>query len=512
MLQSLHIRNYALIRELDIDFGEGFSVITGETGAGKSIILGALGLAMGAKADARTISEGCEKCYIEADFGEYLIRRELNANGRSRSLVNDEIVSQADLRELSARLIDIHSQHANLLVGDSDFQRSVVDTIADNASLRETYTTAYTAYREAEKELADLQALSARSHQDEDYMRFQLQQLTEANLREDEQEELEEEEYRLSNAVTLGQELDQAIGLIGDEGGALAQLQQARIEDAELGERLQSMVIELKDILRETERLRDRTEPDPERLQQVQERLDMLNTLQRKHSVKTVAELIAIREDIAGRLSKVESLEEDIERVKCKVESVKRDLEKAASVLTESRMAVREQIADSLVTTLSQLGIRHPQIDIRITSLPDYDESGHDEVTICFAANLGQTPRPVAEVASGGEISRVMLAIKGLMPHDTQATKTLLFDEIDTGVSGEIATQMGRMMREMAESRQIIAITHLPQIALQGEHQYEVYKADKDDHTETHIRLLDAQAREQYIKNYNDTLIRATQA
>ena len=494
MLQHLHIQNYALISHLDIDFANGFSVLTGETGAGKSIILGALALVMGARADLKTITEGEERCIIEADFGEYLIRRELNRNGRSRSLVNDEVVTQAELKDLANKLIDIHSQHENLLLGDDNFQLSVVDAIAHNGNERLHYATCYTHYREAEKALHDLQALAAKTRKDQDYVAFQFEQLDKAQLSDpNELETLEEEEYRLSHVEQLKCALRTALlAMDNDEGGALELLRTARNELGDipsLSERLQSVEIELKDIAAETSRLEENTELDPQRLQEVQERLDLINTLLRKHNLQTLAELIALRDELGQQMQQIASFDDEIARLQSDLDTALEALRGAADALTLSRSKVRETISQRLANDLSQLGIAHAKVDISITPLEDYTETGHDNVQFMFAANLNQSLRRVSEVASGGEIARFMLCVKALIA-STNGLPTIIFDEIDTGVSGEVATQMAKIMRQMADNRQIIAITHLPQIAAQANAQYKVYKADTATRTETHITRL----------------------
>ena len=499
MLQHLHIQNYALISHLDIDFREGFSALTGETGAGKSIILGALALVMGARADLKTITEGEERCVIEADFGEYLIRRELNRNGRSRSLVNDEVVTQAELKELANKLIDIHSQHENLLLSDDSFQLSVVDAIAQNAAIRADYSTRYEAYRAAEQALHDLEALAAKTRKDEDYIAFQFQQLDEAKLNDTEElETLEAEEYRLSHVEQLKAQLLTALQVLDDdERGAAGLIRTARtaLQDEEtLQNRLQSVEIELKDIIAETNRLAEDTEDDPARLQEVQERLDLINTLLRKHGVQTVAELMQLRDELGAQMNKIASFDEDIAHSKQVLHQCLTELASAAKTLTQSREAVRKSISERLTADLYKLGIAHAKTDIAITPADDYSESGHDVVTFLFAANLNQSLRPVSEVASGGEIARFMLCVKALIA-STNGLPTIIFDEIDTGVSGEVATQMGHIMRQMANSRQIIAITHLPQIAAQAQTQYRVYKNDTATRTETHIACLNEDER-----------------
>ena len=502
MLTHLHIRNYALISHLDIDFHEGFSVMTGETGAGKSIILGALNLVMGARADIKSITEGEDKCIIEATFGEDLIiRRELSANGRSRSFVNDEVVTQAELKTLARELIDIHSQHESLMIGDDLFQIQVVDAIAGNITERTAYNEAYITYQEAKRALSEAQTLARKMQADADYQQWQYNQLSEAQLEAGEMEELEEEEYRLSHAEEIQTSLAQAIEKLDSDNGALSLIHSTRLTDADsvLADRLDSVEIELKDILSDIQHLYDRTERDPMRLAQVQERISMLQTLMKKHHVLTVEELIALRDELGEQLERIDNIDEELACLQAEVDTAHRQLSIAAEALTASRMAPSQFIASRLIEDMVRLGVPHANVAVDIQPTEDFTEAGKDNVQFMFAANLNQSLRRVAEVASGGEISRLMLCIKALIA-STNGLPTIIFDEIDTGVSGAIASQMGEIMRQMADSRQIIAITHLPQVAVRGEHHYLVYKEDTDVRTETHIRALSAAEHELEIE------------
>lgn len=497
MLQHLHIQNYALISRLDMDFEGGFSVLTGETGAGKSIILGALNLVMGGRADTKAITDGEDKCIIEAEFDECIVRRELYSNGKSRSFVDDSVVTLAELKTLAARLIDIHSQHANLLLENDDFQLSIVDAMAGNTAERETYTACYEAYLETQKALRDLQALARRTQADADYIAFRYKTLDDARLTEGEMAELEEEQFRLSHAEEIRGALDTAVNTLnGEEGSVLDLLRMCNLSTAapELQERLDSAEIELRDIANEANRLAERTEFDPERLTQVEERLSLLNDLLRKYNATDEAELIQIRDDLQRQNDQIGSFDIDIARLQKELDAKTKDLTKAAIALHKTREAVRKPISKQLVDDLTRLGIAHAQIDIAITNTDDFTPLGKDDVQFMFAANLNQSLRRVSEVASGGEISRIMLCIKALIA-SKNGLPTIIFDEIDTGVSGEIASQMGNIMQQMAQSRQIIAITHLPQIAAKGDTQYLVYKADTDTRTETHIRRLTEEER-----------------
>ena len=502
MLTHLHIRNYALISHLDIDFHEGFSVMTGETGAGKSIILGALNLVMGARADIKSITEGEERCVIEATFGEDLIiRRELSANGRSRSFVNDEIVTQTELKALARQLIDIHSQHESLMIGDDLFQIQVVDAIAGNTAEREAYSHAYISYQEAIAALREAQALAKKAQADADYLQWQYTQLLEAQLVAGEIEELEEEEYRLSHAEEIQTALAQALQQLDSDHGALSLIHSTRLSDADsaLAERIDSVEIELKDIVSDIQRLYDRTERDPMRLEQVQERISMLQTLMKKHHVQTVDQLITLRDELATQVQRIENIDEDLARLQAEVDTAHSALSIAADALTASRLAPCNLIASRLVEDMVRLGVPHAKVAVDIQPTNDFSETGKDNVQFLFAANLNQSLRRVAEVASGGEISRLMLCIKALIA-SSNGLPTIIFDEIDTGVSGAIASQMGEIMRQMAQSRQIITITHLPQVAARCEQHYLVYKEDTDVRTETHIRQLSAQEHDMEIE------------
>ena len=492
MLKHLHIQNYALISHLDIDFDGGFSVLTGETGAGKSIILGALALVLGARADSKAITDGEDKCIIEAEFDECIIRRELYANGKSRSFVDDSVVTLQELKVLANKLIDIHSQHANLLIENADFQLEVVDAIAANDALLEAYTAGYERYTAAVEALHTLQNLAKKSQQDADYIQYRYRLLDEAGLQSGELEELEAEQYRLSHAEELRVALQTAVeALNGEQSTAIDALRACRLDDAapDLQERIESARIELQDIAEEAERKLNHIEMDPQRLAWVEERMDSLNGLLHKFSAETIDELIALRDELAQQVNRLDSFDFDIAQAQKTVDAEKAALTKAAAALTKSRKAVIPSICTKLVDGLTRLGVAHAKVEIPISPTPDFTPKGCDEVQILFAANLNQSLRAVSEVASGGEISRLMLCLKALIAN-TKGLPTIIFDEIDTGVSGTIATQMAAIMREMAEHRQIIAITHLPQIAALGEGHYKVYKADTDKRTETHIRRL----------------------
>ncbi len=509
MLSHLHIQSYALISELDIDFKSGFSVITGETGAGKSIILGALNFVLGGRADTKSIYEGRDKCIIEAEFmdcelpdfsSDLLIRRELHANGRSRSFVNDELITQAELKQLATKLIDIHSQHQNLLMADSGFQLDVVDAIAfdkKNADLLTDYKSRYEAYTTTLDALREIRRNAKENKQNADYLHFQLERLQNANLTDGEMEMLEQEQYTLSHAEQIKEALLTASELIdGEQTGAVALVHQTRLDSVapRLAERLQAVEIELRDINAEALQIADSTEADPAKLEETENRISLLTDLMRKHDKKSVSELIQLRDDLQKQCEEIDNYDEQIAELEKRLESEQNSLDKAANLLTDIRKAVKQDICATLSRNLQNLGMPHAKFDIAVTPADDYTERGKDIVQFLFAANLGQTLRPVGDIASGGEISRIMLCIKSLIASQ-RGLPTIIFDEIDTGISGEVASQTGMIMRSMAEKRQIIAITHLPQIAAAADTQYKVYKADTDLHTETHISKLQDEER-----------------
>ena len=522
MLRHLHIENYALITHLDIDFSAGFSTITGETGAGKSIIIGALGLLMGARADSKAITEGEQKCVIEAEFGveeygleslfeEYdldysdvcTIRRELSQNGKSRSFVNDTPVTLAPLKELSAKLIDIHSQHENLLLTDHGFGLKVVDSVAQNVTEREAYSAAFKAYRETQKQLEALKEEAAESAKNADYVAYQWKELSEAQLKSGEKEELEAEEQKLVHAEEIQSGLAGALQLLdGEQASVLMQLRECVSQlrnasryldkESDLAERTESAAIELRDIADTVNHLAEETEANPNRLSFVQERLDTLNSLLQKHHQEDVDALIQLRDELEQQIGRNDSFELEIKQLEKVLAEQTKQLEHAAKALSETRKSVVGHIKERLESQLVSLGIAHAQVAIELHETSEYGMSGKDEAIILFAANKNQTLRRVQDVASGGEIARLMLCIKALMLHQQP---TIIFDEVDTGVSGEVASKMGEIMLQMASGRQIIAITHLPQIAAKGEQQYSVYKEDSAVRTETKIRQLDENER-----------------
>ena len=525
MLKSLFIQNFVLIDSLDICFNPGFSVITGETGAGKSIILGALSLVLGQRADGKSIKQGADKCVIEAIFDvskyqlepfflgndlEYdpescILRRELYASGKSRAFVNDSPVPLAILKELGTKLIDIHSQHQNLLLGDNRFQLRVVDVMAENEILLILYKKEYTRYQGLRKALSALKERAAQSKQEEDYIRFQLDQLEEANLQPNEQEELEQEQETLSHAEEIKSSLYRVSSCLdGEEQGVVSLLKESLSSmDAleryfprakEIAERLRSAYIDLNDLASEMEGMIEDVEFNPDRLAWVNERLDILYALQQKHRVSSVDDLIALRDQFRAQLTDIESFDEQIAALEKQVQDAYKELLQQAAVLSEQRKVAAVAFAQQLVQMVAPLGMPHTRFQVEVVPRKEPESDGMDEIRFLFSANKSMALQPVAQTASGGEISRLMLCIKAMIAGFT-ALPTIIFDEVDTGVSGDIADKMGHIMQDLGSKMQVFAITHLPQIAAQGEAHYFVYKEDVKDRTLTRIRPLDKEER-----------------
>ena len=525
MLKSLFIQNFVLIDNLDIHFDQGFSVITGETGAGKSIILGALSLVLGQRADGKSIKQGADKCVIEAVFDvskyqlesffldndlEYdsescILRRELYASGKSRAFVNDSPVSLAILKELGTKLIDIHSQHQNLLLGDNRFQLRVVDVMAENEILLILYKKEYTRYQGLRKELSNLKERAAQSKQEEDYIRFQLDQLEEANLQPDEQDELEQEQETLSHAEEIKSSLYRVSSCLdGEEQGVVSLLKESLSSmdtleryfprAKEIAERLRSAYIDLNDLASEMEGLIEDVEFNPDRLTWVNERLDTLYALQQKHRVSSVEELIVLRDQFRAQLADIDSFDEQIAALEKQVQNSYKELLQQASVLSEQRKIASVAFAQQLVEMVAPLGMPHTRFQVDVVPRKEPESDGMDEIRFMFSANKSMAIQPVAQTASGGEISRLMLCIKAMIAGFT-ALPTIIFDEVDTGVSGDIADKMGHIMQDLGSKMQVFAITHLPQIAAQGKAHYFVYKEDIQDRTVTRIRPLDKEER-----------------
>jgi len=525
MLKQLYIKNFTLIDELNISLYPGFSVITGETGAGKSIILGAIGLLLGNRADSKAIKAGRDRCVIEAHFDlsrygmqkffddndidydadDTIIRRELTAAGKSRAFINDTPVPLTRMRELGEQLVDIHSQHQNLLLQKEDFQLNVVDIIAQDADQLKVYQKEYYAYRKAKELLEELKAEIAKNRENEEFMRFQHKELDDANLQEGELEQLEQEAETLSHSEDIKTALFEADNaLSGDDDSILDKLKNAthHLENicdvypsmADVAGRMQSSYIELKDIAQEISSSVDHVEFDPNRLDAINTRLDKLYTLQQKFHVETVTELIATRDRIAEQLSHIDNGDEDIEEKEKEVAALLAKAEKQAALLTSIRQKSAKAIEKEMKGRLIPLGIPNVRFEIAFADKP-LSGNGADKVSFLFSANKSTQLQPVSQVASGGEIARVMLSLKAMISGAVKLP-TIIFDEIDTGVSGKIAEKMADIMEEMGlQNRQVLSITHLPQIAAKGSHHYKVLKEETENGTISHMKELNNQER-----------------
>lgn len=520
MLRSLYIQNYALIEKLDISFGAGFSVITGETGAGKSIILGAIGLLLGQRAEVKAIRQGASKCVIEARFDisaygmepffedneleyeeECILRREVYASGKSRAFINDTPASLVQMKELGEQLIDVHSQHQNLLLNKEGFQLNVLDILSHNDEQLSAYQSLYREWKQAQQELADLIARAEQNKADEDYIRFQLEQLEEANLSAGEQEELEQETDMLSHAEEIKAGLFRVGQLLtSDEGGLLAGLkeslntmlglQKVYSPATELAERLESTYIELKDVFQEVSSQEEDVEFNPDRLEEVNDRLNLIYTLQQKHRATTVEELLTLAEEYAAKLAAITSYDERIGELTTLCDTLYNKVRKQAAVLTKARTGAAREVEKQMASRLVPLGMPNVRFQVEMGIRKEPGVHGEDTVNFLFSANKNGSLQNISSVASGGEIARVMLSIKAMIAGAVKLP-TIVFDEIDTGVSGEIADRMADIMQEMGEQdRQVISITHLPQIAARGCAHYKVYKQDNETETNSHIRRL----------------------
>ncbi|WP_418322226.1 DNA repair protein RecN [Segatella hominis] len=529
MLKQLYIKNFTLIDELNIQMHPGFSVITGETGAGKSIILGAIGLLLGNRADSKSIKAGRDRCVIEAhfdlskydmqqfftdndideDLSDTIIRRELTAAGKSRAFINDTPVSLTKMRELGEQLVDIHSQHQNLLLQKEDFQLNVVDIIAQDEKQRKNYEAAYNQYKQANQKLNALKAEIEKNRENEDFLRFQFKELDEAQLQNGEQEELEQEYEMLSHSEDIKTALYQADNhLSGDDGNIIERLKQAseqlaNIKDVypevtELLERIDSSYIELKDIAQEINGLTDHVEFDPARLEAINERLDKLNSLQQKFHVRDLGELIETYHQLKEQLSHIDHSDEDVEALEQEVTQLLEKAQKQAKELTAIRTKAAKKVEEEMKQRLIPLGIPNVRFCISLTEKP-LSHDGGDKVSFLFSANKSTPLQPVTQVASGGEIARVMLSLKAMISGAVKLP-TIIFDEIDTGVSGKIAEKMAQIMVEMGNhERQVLSITHLPQIAAMGSHHYKVSKEETDEGTISRMTELSQQERVQEI-------------
>lgn len=520
MLKHLYIRNYALIDELDIDFPAGFSVITGETGAGKSIILGAIGLLVGNRADIKSIKPGAKKCVIEAQFGiagygleplftdndidfdpdECIVRRELSATGKSRSFVNDSPAPLQFLRQLGDKLIDIHSQHQNLLLQKEDFQLGVVDIIAHDDKQKELYSKSFNEYEKARKALTDLQKSIEKARENEEFLRFQYNELQTAQLSDGIQEELEQESAALSHSEDiksalfnadniLNADVDGIVGRAGEAADALHGIESVYPKVKELADRLDSAKVELADIAADVSADTDNVDFDPARLDEVNARLDNIYSLEQKHHVNTAAELIKIRDEIEKQLDGIDDGDNQLGELQKRVDDTSAVCKKEATKLSALRKKAAAEVEKQMSSRLIPLGMPNVRFKVDIQK-KELSADGTDRILFLFSANKSTDLMPVAEVASGGEIARVMLSLKAMISGAVNLP-TIIFDEIDTGVSGAIASKMAQLMKEMADAgRQVIAITHLPQIAAMGEAHYKVEKEETDTGTTSHMRRL----------------------
>lgn len=520
MLQHLTIQHYALIEYLDIDFHRGFSVITGQTGAGKSIILGALNLLLGGRADAKAIQAGEKKCMVEASFAienlkiepffanndidydahDCIIRREVLQSGKSRAFINDTPVSASKLKELGGSLIDIHSQHQNLLIRNEHFLINTLDIIAAQPQLVSSYKCLYGQCRQAEIALEQLHQCAAKGRTDQEFLQFQLNQIDDAQLQEEEQQSLEAEQQLLSHAEEIKQGLFTARNLLTNEEYNISQQIRLAIEAldhitdsfdnaSKLADRLRSTRIELDDIEAELETEADRIEYDPARLSFVEERLNLIYELEQKHNVTSISELLSIADKLRDKLNAIENVDEDIKRQSAEVARIKALRDQTAALLTASRKKAANIMHNELIEALHVLGMPNVQMEMEITPRTELDTTGADNVTFLFSANKNVPKQDVSAIASGGEIARLMLALKALIAKRT-SLPTIVFDEIDTGVSGTMAERMAQVMQQIAQTCQVICITHLPQIAALGSYHFRVYKEDKGDSTRSHIILL----------------------
>jgi DNA repair protein RecN (Recombination protein N) len=519
MLQKLSIRNYALIDSVELELEKGLNIITGETGAGKSIMLGALSLILGQRAETRYFFNQEKKCVIEGTFRlpgdglkqlfleldidfheESILRREISNDGKSRAFINDTPVTLTVMKQVGEKLIDIHSQHATQEINDPAFQLAVVDTLANHDELLSDYKAKFNLYRKNIKQLASLQSTAELARSKQDYEQFLFAELESANLKPNEQEVLETEIQALNNAESIKRSLVNSYNLLSEQEVSVVPMLKEVINQMQgiekykpeyegVNERLRSVLIELKDVADETVILEENIVFSPARIDEINSRLDAIYALQQKHRVKTVEELIIIQEDLSERLNKLISGDEEIEKLSKEIERQKTELEKIASKLSSNRSKSIKSSEKQVAEILAQVGMPNANIHLEQSELVDLGKDGKDNITLLFSANSGQAPAPVAKVASGGELSRLMLAIKSIMAKH-MALPTLIFDEIDTGISGETALRVGDVIGNLEKNMQVVCITHLPQIASKGEAHYFVYKNEETARTTTGIRRL----------------------
>ncbi len=526
MLKRLAIRNYALIDNLDISFSNELNIMTGETGAGKSIILGALSLILGQRAEGKYIFNQQKKCVIEGTFEvngfhledffsendldydlETVLRREISSDGKTRAFINDTPVNLALLKKIGEKLIDVHSQHATLEINDEEFQLLVIDTVAGNGELLSAYRKTYRSYRNNQARLNELISLSEQNKADLDYFQFQFDELDKAGLVAGEQEELEQEQNELTHAEEIKRSLLISIGILSENEPSVAvQIKEALIslanaekfkpEVGEITERLNSALIEIKDLISELEDLEQKSLVNESRLEEVNERLDLIFSLQKKHRVNSDTELITVRDQFSAKISGILFADEDIEKLKTESGKLHQEMADLADKISKRRTDAIPKVETQVMQTLSEIGMPNAVLQIVNESFPEgkFDTNGNNQIRFLFSANKGQSPLPMNKVASGGELSRLMLSIKSLIAVHT-SLPTIIFDEIDTGISGEIALRVGNIMEKLSKNMQVIAITHLPQIASKGNTHFCVYKDDESDITHTKIRELNKEER-----------------
>jgi DNA repair protein RecN (Recombination protein N) len=519
MIKSLRIENFVLIESLEIRFSKGLTIITGETGAGKSILLGALGLIMGKRADTKTLYDENKKCIIEGIFHigmydlhdffeqhdidydqELIIRREITPSGKSRAFVNDTPTNLKVLQSLSASLIDLHQQFDTLDINDNSFQLQMIDALADNKALVSDYQSRFKAYQADKRILADLIERNQNAAKELDFIRFQLNELEAAELQENEQEKLEEELNRLSNAEAIAQTLSGAyqqlnenematISQLEEIGQSLNQISKFDAELKDLYTRFNSILLELQDLSSDFERLAEDIEFDPQRTQEVQERLDLLYRLQKKHGVNTVAELLDIQQDLSERQHAFDNLSVEIEALDKDIQLMEKELWKQAEQLRERRQQVFSSFEEKVKALLAELSMTHAVLKVHLSPMDKLGSAGADDVRFLFAANKGGRLQQIKEVASGGELSRLALVTKSLVA-SAIPLPTLIFDEIDSGISGDVALKMGNILRKLSDEHQVISITHSPQVASKADKHYFAYKSIKDERTITQLKLL----------------------
>ena len=524
MLKHLQISNYALIDELSVSFEEGFNVITGETGAGKSILLGALGFALGDRADTNVLYDKEKKCIVEAQFElknndlqphfeqndidfepECIFRRELNPQKKSRAFINDTPVSLQTMKEIGSQLVDIHSQHDSLLLTDADFQLKLLDEIAQNDAELTDYQAEYNNYNTLKRKLNELEEMASKNTAENDYLKFQLDELEKANLKEGEYAEIEQtlsvmensEEIKtlLVSANGLMEEGETAIlGQFNELASALSRLKHLLPDTEELAERIENLKVELKDIAYDLRRKEDETQFDEDQLQSLQERYDLLSRLMMKHRANDFEALISLRNSLKERVNAFENIDEAIAQAEKQLETSEKQLSSLAKALHDKRCWAAIAFGEKVEALVRQLAMPFAVFQVGVESQETFGGKGSDAIRFLFSANKGVAPDDIRRVASGGELSRLMLSIKSAVS-DYNYIPTLIFDEIDTGVSGEVAAKIGGIMRQMGQSLQLISITHLPQVASQAEHHYFIYKDSEGERTQSHIRLLDSNER-----------------